>query len=182
MHPVVGLLCYIPYNLILGCIITGRWGPSLGLLLVPPNVTSMPFNLGVFPAEFESETVVTSQCPGFYAEDMLILSQATYLGLLWLDSGGYFPSHGDLFLLSVYFCHKEPPTIDLMSLMSILVTNHNTSPEESMDQSDALENITPEQKGCATLPEDPVNEHISCASAILLPQNLGVLPTQILIS
>ncbi|KAJ9068139.1 hypothetical protein DSO57_1031672 [Entomophthora muscae] len=101
---------------------------------------------------------------------------------LLIDSDGYSPPHGDLFLLSVDFCHKEAPTIGLMSLMSTLVTNQNTAPEESMGQSDALENITPEQKGCATLPEDPVNEHISCASAILLPQNLGVLPTQIPIS
>ncbi|KAJ9049623.1 hypothetical protein DSO57_1022397 [Entomophthora muscae] len=46
---------------------------------VPPKVTPTSSNLGVFPAEFESETVVTSQFPEFYAEVMLILSQAIYL-------------------------------------------------------------------------------------------------------
>ncbi|KAJ9070989.1 hypothetical protein DSO57_1001763 [Entomophthora muscae] len=60
---VVSLLCYIMYNMILSQIITGRWGPVLGtLLLVSPNVTSMPQNLSVFPAESETETVTTSQC------------------------------------------------------------------------------------------------------------------------
>ncbi|KAJ9076543.1 hypothetical protein DSO57_1025152 [Entomophthora muscae] len=115
MHPVVELLHYIQYNLILSCIITGGWAPAPDLLLVPPNVTTMPSNLGTFPAEFKSETDVTSQCPNFYAEDTLILSQAIYLGLLWLfmvanhilhmDLGGYSPPHGDLFLLFVNFCH-----------------------------------------------------------------------------
>ncbi|KAJ9059646.1 hypothetical protein DSO57_1039371, partial [Entomophthora muscae] len=41
MHPVVGLLRYIPYNLILSQIITGRWGPEVGTSLsAPPNVNS----------------------------------------------------------------------------------------------------------------------------------------------
>ncbi|KAJ9088257.1 hypothetical protein DSO57_1024945 [Entomophthora muscae] len=32
----------------------------------------------------ETENCVTSQCPEFYAEDALMLSQVIYLGLLWL--------------------------------------------------------------------------------------------------
>ncbi|KAJ9088441.1 hypothetical protein DSO57_1023134 [Entomophthora muscae] len=32
----------------------------------------------------EDENWVTSQCPEFYAEDALMLSQVIYLGLLWL--------------------------------------------------------------------------------------------------
>ncbi|KAJ9072901.1 hypothetical protein DSO57_1022230 [Entomophthora muscae] len=32
----------------------------------------------------ETENCVTSQCPEFYAEDALMLSQILYLGLLWL--------------------------------------------------------------------------------------------------
>ncbi|KAJ9071701.1 hypothetical protein DSO57_1037089 [Entomophthora muscae] len=85
MHPVVGLLCYISYNLILSQVITKRWGPAVGtLLLSPPNVNPMPKNLGVFPTVSEPETLAPSQCPKFYAEDILILSQAIYLGLFWL--------------------------------------------------------------------------------------------------
>ncbi|KAJ9060979.1 hypothetical protein DSO57_1025235 [Entomophthora muscae] len=85
MHPVVVLLRYIPYNLILSWIITGRWGPSVGtLLLEPPNVNSMPANLGVVPPVFETENCVASQCPEFYSEDTMMLSKAIYLGLFWL--------------------------------------------------------------------------------------------------
>ncbi|KAJ9077747.1 hypothetical protein DSO57_1013819 [Entomophthora muscae] len=36
MHPVVVLLRYIPYNLILSKIIMGRWGPAVSTLLLPP--------------------------------------------------------------------------------------------------------------------------------------------------
>ncbi|KAJ9089947.1 hypothetical protein DSO57_1007766 [Entomophthora muscae] len=39
----------------------------------------MAQNLGVFPAESKPETVVPAQCPEFYAEDTLILSQC----ILW---------------------------------------------------------------------------------------------------
>ncbi|KAJ9050903.1 hypothetical protein DSO57_1039725 [Entomophthora muscae] len=85
MHPVVGLLSYIPYNLILNRIITGRWAPAVGtLLLTPPNVNSMPTNLGVVSPVFKAENLVVSQCPEFYSEDTLMLSQAIYLELLWL--------------------------------------------------------------------------------------------------
>ncbi|KAJ9075247.1 hypothetical protein DSO57_1037867 [Entomophthora muscae] len=85
MHPVVGLLRYIPYNLILSRIITGRWGPAFGTLsLTPLNVNPMPTNLGVVPSVFKTENLVVSQCPEFYSEDSLMLSQAIYLGLLWL--------------------------------------------------------------------------------------------------
>ncbi|KAJ9077381.1 hypothetical protein DSO57_1017178 [Entomophthora muscae] len=84
MHPVVGLLCYIPYDLILSQIITGRWGPAAGALLLPlPSVDPMPVNLGVSPTVSEAETLVKSQCPEFYTGDTLILSQAIYLGLFW---------------------------------------------------------------------------------------------------
>ncbi|KAJ9090418.1 hypothetical protein DSO57_1002729 [Entomophthora muscae] len=85
MHSAVGLLRYISYNLILSQIITGRWGPAVGtLLLAPPNVNFMPVNLGVVPPVFETENCVASQCPEFYSEDTLMLSQTIYLGLLWL--------------------------------------------------------------------------------------------------
>ncbi|KAJ9067272.1 hypothetical protein DSO57_1001380 [Entomophthora muscae] len=80
MHHVVGLLPYVPYNLILSRIITGRWGPAVSTLLVPlPNVNLMPANLGAFPTVSEAETFVTFQCPEFYAKDSLILSQC----ILW---------------------------------------------------------------------------------------------------
>ncbi|KAJ9077278.1 hypothetical protein DSO57_1018230 [Entomophthora muscae] len=79
MHP------YILYNLILNQIISGRWGPSTGtLLLVPPNVNFMPANFAAPPSILENENHVNSQCPEFYAEDALMLSQVIYLGLLWL--------------------------------------------------------------------------------------------------
>ncbi|KAJ9067129.1 hypothetical protein DSO57_1003041 [Entomophthora muscae] len=81
MHPVVGHLRYIPYNLILSRIIMGRWGPAVGTLsLLPPNVNSMPVNIGAVPTPVKAETLMLSQCPEFYAEDNLILSQAIYLG------------------------------------------------------------------------------------------------------
>ncbi|KAJ9053427.1 hypothetical protein DSO57_1024276, partial [Entomophthora muscae] len=85
MHPVVGLLCCIPYNLIISQIITGRWSPAIGtLLLAPPNVNSMSTNLRVVPPVFEAENLIVSQCPEFYSEEILMLSQAIYLGLFWL--------------------------------------------------------------------------------------------------
>ncbi|KAJ9053370.1 hypothetical protein DSO57_1024759 [Entomophthora muscae] len=85
MHPVLGLLRYIPYNLILNRIISGRWGPASGTLLAAPqNVNFMPANFVAPPSIPEDENWVTSQCPEFYAEDALMLSQVIYLGLLWL--------------------------------------------------------------------------------------------------
>ncbi|KAJ9052194.1 hypothetical protein DSO57_1036683 [Entomophthora muscae] len=84
MHPVIGLLQYILYNLILNQIISGRWGPAVGTSSsVPPNVNFMPADLGA-PPILETENCATSQCPEFYAEDALMLSQVIYLGLLWL--------------------------------------------------------------------------------------------------
>ncbi|KAJ9078419.1 hypothetical protein DSO57_1006831 [Entomophthora muscae] len=85
MHPVLGLLQYIPYNLILNRIISGRWGPASGtLFLALQNVNFMPANFVAPPPILENENCVTSQCPEFYAEDALMLSQVIYLGLLWL--------------------------------------------------------------------------------------------------
>ncbi|KAJ9054089.1 hypothetical protein DSO57_1018215 [Entomophthora muscae] len=85
MHPVIGLLQYIPYNLILNQIISGRWGPATGtLLLVPPNVNFMPANFEAPPPILENENCVNSQCPEFYAKDALMLSLVIYLVLLWL--------------------------------------------------------------------------------------------------
>ncbi|KAJ9087308.1 hypothetical protein DSO57_1034512 [Entomophthora muscae] len=85
MHPVLGLLRYIPYNLILNRIISGRWGPASGTLsAAPQNVNFMPANFVAPPPILENENCVTSQCPEFYAEDALMLSQVIYLGLLWL--------------------------------------------------------------------------------------------------
>ncbi|KAJ9084709.1 hypothetical protein DSO57_1021474 [Entomophthora muscae] len=46
----------------------------------------MPANIRVVPPTIETETLVLSQCPEFYAEDTLILLQATYLRLFWLGS------------------------------------------------------------------------------------------------
>ncbi|KAJ9051583.1 hypothetical protein DSO57_1003137 [Entomophthora muscae] len=84
MHPVVVLLRYIHYNLIISRIITGRWGPVVGtLLLPPPNVNSMSANLRVVPPTVETGTLVLSQCPEFYAKDTLILLQAIYLRIFW---------------------------------------------------------------------------------------------------
>ncbi|KAJ9070423.1 hypothetical protein DSO57_1008163 [Entomophthora muscae] len=84
MHPVIGLLRYILYNLILNQIISGRWGPVAGtLLLVPPNVNFIPANFAA-PPILETENCIISQCPEFYAEDALMLSQVIFLGLLWL--------------------------------------------------------------------------------------------------
>ncbi|KAJ9081845.1 hypothetical protein DSO57_1010519 [Entomophthora muscae] len=78
----------------------------------------MPVNIGAVPDLLEAETRVLSQCPEFYAEDTLILSQAIYLGLFWLgliillnpkisqnDLVGDSPPHGDCFLLSCDFSH-----------------------------------------------------------------------------
>ncbi|KAJ9078615.1 hypothetical protein DSO57_1004879 [Entomophthora muscae] len=84
MHHVVGLLRYILYNLILNRIISGRWGTAVRtLLLVPPNADFAPTNFAA-PPILETENYVASQCPEFYSEDFLMLSQAIYLGLLWL--------------------------------------------------------------------------------------------------
>ncbi|KAJ9073790.1 hypothetical protein DSO57_1012778 [Entomophthora muscae] len=84
MHPVLGLLQYILYNLILNRIISGRWGPASGtLLLAPQNVNFMPANFVAPPSIPEDENWVISQCPEFYAEDALMLPQVIYLGLLW---------------------------------------------------------------------------------------------------
>ncbi|KAJ9059826.1 hypothetical protein DSO57_1037468 [Entomophthora muscae] len=83
MHPVLRLLRYIPYNLILNRIISGRWGPASGTLSpLPQNVNFMPANFVAPPPILENENCVTSQCPEFYAEDALMLSQVIYLGLL----------------------------------------------------------------------------------------------------
>ncbi|KAJ9048890.1 hypothetical protein DSO57_1030134 [Entomophthora muscae] len=83
MHPVLGLLLYIPYNLILERIISGRWGPASGTLLAAPqNVNFMPANFVAPPSIPEDENWVTSQCPEFYSEDALMLFQVIYLGLL----------------------------------------------------------------------------------------------------
>ncbi|KAJ9086742.1 hypothetical protein DSO57_1001001 [Entomophthora muscae] len=85
MHPVIRLLRYIPYNLILNQIISGRWGPATGtLLLVPPNVNFMPADFEAPSPILENENYVNCQCQEFYAEDALMLSQVIYLGLLWL--------------------------------------------------------------------------------------------------
>ncbi|KAJ9066590.1 hypothetical protein DSO57_1008229 [Entomophthora muscae] len=85
MHPVLGLLRYILYNLILNRIISGRWGPaSATLLLTPQNVNFMPANFVASLPILENDNCVTSQCPEIYAEDALMLSQVIYLGLLWL--------------------------------------------------------------------------------------------------
>ncbi|KAJ9089971.1 hypothetical protein DSO57_1007537 [Entomophthora muscae] len=85
MHPMIGLLQYILYNLILNQIISGRWSPVTGtLLLVPPNVNFMPANFAAPPPILETGNCIPSQCPEFYAEDALMLSQVIYLGLLWL--------------------------------------------------------------------------------------------------
>ncbi|KAJ9051958.1 hypothetical protein DSO57_1038935 [Entomophthora muscae] len=85
MHPVLRLLRYILYNLILNRIISGRWGPASGTLsLAPPNVNFMPANFVAPPPILETKNCVTSQCSEFYTEDALMLSQVIYLGLLWL--------------------------------------------------------------------------------------------------
>ncbi|KAJ9089629.1 hypothetical protein DSO57_1010788 [Entomophthora muscae] len=44
----------------------------------------MPADFVAPPSIPEDENWVTSQCPQFYAEDALMLSQVIYLGLLWL--------------------------------------------------------------------------------------------------
>ncbi|KAJ9076712.1 hypothetical protein DSO57_1023557 [Entomophthora muscae] len=44
----------------------------------------MLVNLGAVPTPVKAETHVLSQCPEFYTEDTMILSQAIYLGLFWL--------------------------------------------------------------------------------------------------
>ncbi|KAJ9060810.1 hypothetical protein DSO57_1026858 [Entomophthora muscae] len=85
MHHVIRLLQYILYNLILNQIVSGRWGPATGtLLLVPPNANFMPANFAAPPPILENENCVASQCPEFYAEDALMFSQVIYLGLIWL--------------------------------------------------------------------------------------------------
>ncbi|KAJ9049288.1 hypothetical protein DSO57_1026169 [Entomophthora muscae] len=85
MHPVIELLRYILYNMILNQIISGRWGPATGtLLLVPPNVNFIPANFAAPLPILENENYVNSQCPKFYAEDESMLSKVIYLGLLWL--------------------------------------------------------------------------------------------------
>ncbi|KAJ9071299.1 hypothetical protein DSO57_1038282 [Entomophthora muscae] len=87
----------------------------------------MPQNLGVAPVVSKTETVGPSQCPEFYVQDTLILSQDVYLELFWLGLiillnpiyeallvvnhqlhvglGSGFPPLGDCFLLFVHFCH-----------------------------------------------------------------------------
>ncbi|KAJ9048481.1 hypothetical protein DSO57_1034713 [Entomophthora muscae] len=44
----------------------------------------MPADFAAPPPILENENCVNSQCPEFYAEDALMLSQVIYLGLLWL--------------------------------------------------------------------------------------------------
>ncbi|KAJ9078907.1 hypothetical protein DSO57_1001658 [Entomophthora muscae] len=78
-------------------IITGRWGPAVGnLLLSPPNVKSMPANIRVVPPTIKTETLVLSQCKSL----SYIVNLAPIL--CWaLPSGpvGYLPASS-----------HEPPT------------------------------------------------------------------------
>ncbi|KAJ9075305.1 hypothetical protein DSO57_1037352 [Entomophthora muscae] len=83
----------------------------------------------------------------------------------------YWMEYRDLILVNM-----NVTTIDLMGLIFIIVANQNPAPEENLDQRAAPKNIAPEQKGCTTLLKDPANECPSCASVILLPQNLSNLP------
>ncbi|KAJ9085149.1 hypothetical protein DSO57_1016825 [Entomophthora muscae] len=63
----------------------------LAMVTVPISSVIAGFNLGavahqlgnLFPAKWVPDI---SQCPEFYAEDTMILSQAIYLGLFWLVS------------------------------------------------------------------------------------------------
>ncbi|KAJ9061005.1 hypothetical protein DSO57_1024986 [Entomophthora muscae] len=137
MHPVAGLLRYIPYNLILSRIITGRWGPAAGtLLLPPPNVNPVPANLGVFPTVSKVETFVPSQCPEFYTKGPLILSQCIFWKFhktvseaslvvnhqLYVDLGDDSSPHGDCFLLSDNFRHSYTREGCLIHLKGIAKT------------------------------------------------------------
>ncbi|KAJ9068911.1 hypothetical protein DSO57_1023910 [Entomophthora muscae] len=78
----------------------------------------MPANLRVVPPASETKTLVISQCPGFYAEDTLILLQAIYPGLFWLGliillnpsiSFGNF--HKTVFEATLYTTLKEKGTV-----------------------------------------------------------------------
>ncbi|KAJ9074728.1 hypothetical protein DSO57_1003783 [Entomophthora muscae] len=83
--PGVGLLRYIPYNLILSQVITGRWGPAIGTSLLPlPNANPVPAGLGVVPPTLETKLLVLSQRPGVYVQDTLVLLQEIYLRIFWL--------------------------------------------------------------------------------------------------
>ncbi|KAJ9078206.1 hypothetical protein DSO57_1009125 [Entomophthora muscae] len=143
MHPVVGLLLCIPYNLIISQIITGRWGPAVGtLLLAPPNVNSMPANLGVVPPVFETENLVLSQCPEFYAEGTLIFSQAIYLRLFWLGisfenfTKQYLKLHWWLTINSMWIWMVIPHHLDTASydlLISVTSVAVNSLPSLALD-------------------------------------------------
>ncbi|KAJ9071065.1 hypothetical protein DSO57_1000741 [Entomophthora muscae] len=62
----------------------GKGGPASGtLFLAPPNVNFMPANFVAPPLILETTNGIPSQCPEFYTEDALMLSQVIYLGLLW---------------------------------------------------------------------------------------------------
>ncbi|KAJ9088053.1 hypothetical protein DSO57_1026979 [Entomophthora muscae] len=71
MHPVIGLL--------------RKMGPCIWNFVV--GAAKCQFHASQFCSSspiLETENCVTSQCPEFYAEDALMLSQVIYLGLLWL--------------------------------------------------------------------------------------------------
>ncbi|KAJ9074083.1 hypothetical protein DSO57_1009679 [Entomophthora muscae] len=73
---------------------------------------------------------------------------------------------------------KEATSIDLMSLMSIIVTNQNPKSEENLVQRAVPKSIALEQKGCTTLLKDLVNGCPFCTSSILLPQNWSTCPSE----
>ncbi|KAJ9065824.1 hypothetical protein DSO57_1015455 [Entomophthora muscae] len=148
MHPVLGLLQYILYNLILNRIISGRWGPALGTLsLAPQNVNFMPANFVAPPSIPEDENWVTSQCPEFYTEDALMLSQGLLFYLIlelqlenykkiseaalvvnhqfYVDLGGYSPSFINGIILSSYFRHSIPVNIWMFVPEPVEASNDN---------------------------------------------------------
>ncbi|KAJ9083466.1 hypothetical protein DSO57_1034510 [Entomophthora muscae] len=156
MHPVIGLLWYIPYNLILNRIISGRWGPaSETLSLVPPNVNFAPTNFEAPPPILETENCVASQCLEFYTEDALMLSQVIYLGLL----GALVVNHQfyvDLGVISVTLRALAPPC-DASShpyLYVLIAHRHGADGTECIFASDVIcvLPVVPPLSGCPSSP------------------------------
>ena len=85
MHPILGVLRHLPYNLILNRILSGRWGsPSGALPSDPISVTEDAANpeICAFVVKIDSILDPISKCPELYSDDVVNLSQLIDLFLL----------------------------------------------------------------------------------------------------
>ncbi|KAJ9088200.1 hypothetical protein DSO57_1025462 [Entomophthora muscae] len=78
-------------------------GSALGTLMsVPPKVTPVPQNLGGFPAGSETVTCFFWKIYHTLSEALVAVNHQLYVSL-----GGCSSPYGDLFLLSIDFCHIQ---------------------------------------------------------------------------